>query len=97
MNGWGTDNEFMYQGSGVYTVDIDLSAGATEFKVASDDWSTVNLGNPDGETSNVVTPDSPKTISTSNNNLLIDVPAGTYEFKVEGPDGGNPTLTVTEK
>ena len=97
MNGWGIDNPFMYQGAGVYTVDIDLSAGATEFKVASEDWSTVNLGNPDGETSNAVTPDSPKSIATSNNNLLIDVPAGTYEFKVEGPDGGSPTLTVTEK
>lgn len=97
MNGWGTDNELTYQGNGVYSVDIDLSGGAVEFKVASDDWSTVNLGNPDGVESNTVTPGEGKTLATSNNNLSIDVPAGTYEFKVTGPDGSQPTLTVTEK
>ena len=95
MNGWGTDNELVYQGDGVYTTSITLSAGAVEFKVASDDWATVNLGNPDDAASNEVMVDMPKLIQTSNNNLLIDVDAGTYEFKVEGPDPTKPTITVS--
>ncbi|GGW88054.1 alpha-1,6-glucosidase domain-containing protein [Alteromonas halophila] len=97
MNGWGTDNPLVYQGSGVYTVDIDLGGGSTEFKVASEDWSTVNLGSPDGAASNEVMLDVPKGLAPSNNNLLLDVAAGTYEFRVEGPDAGAPVITVTEK
>ncbi|MEW9796803.1 alpha-1,6-glucosidase domain-containing protein [Alteromonas sp. CYL-A6] len=97
MNGWGTTDALTYLGGGVYSVDIDLDGEPTEFKVASEDWSTVNLGNPDGAASNEVVPGEAKVLGTSNNNLLIDVPAGTYEFRVEGPDAGAPTITVIEK
>ncbi len=95
MNGWGTDNELAYQGGGVYSVEITIS-GANEFKVASEDWATVNLGNPDDAVSNAVTVGEPKVISTSNNNLFIDA-NGTFEFRVEGPDANAPTITVIEK
>ena len=89
---------FEYQGEGVYTADIELSAGSIEFKVASEDWSTVNLGNPNDAASNVVTPSEPKILGASNNNLMIEVAeSGLYEFKVSGPDGNAPTLTVTKK
>jgi hypothetical protein len=98
MNGWGAVDMFEYQGEGVYTADIELSAGSIEFKVASEDWSTVNLGNPNDAASNVVTPSEPKTLGASNNNLMIEVAeSGLYEFKVSGPDGNAPTLTVTKK
>ena len=72
-----------------------LSGGATEFKVASEDWSTVNFGNPDGEASNEVMVDVPKVLGVSNNNLMINAEAGTYCFTVSGPDGSKPVITVT--
>ncbi|MFC3095507.1 pullulanase-type alpha-1,6-glucosidase [Alteromonas sediminis] len=96
MNGWGTDNLFTFQ-EGAYVTDIDVSQGSVEFKVASDDWSTVNLGTPDGDDT-TVTLGVPKVLAPSNNNLLLDFPASaTYEFKVEGPSANSPTITVTEK
>ena len=96
MNGWGTDSQFIYQGEGVYTVQVELSAGSAEFKVASEDWATINLGNPNDAASNVVVPGEAKVLGSSNNNLMIDVTdAGTYEFRVSGPNGAMPSLTVT--
>ena len=98
MNGWGAADMFEYQGEGVYTADIELSAGSIEFKVASEDWSTVNLGNPNDAASNIVTPSEPKILGASNNNLMIEIAeSGLYEFKVAGPDGNAPVLTVTMK
>lgn len=44
MNGWGTDEEFVYQGTRIYTFARVLSPCTYEFKVASEDWSTVNFG-----------------------------------------------------
>lgn len=98
MNGWGVEDMFSYQGEGVYTTDIELSAGSIEFKVASEDWATVNLGNPNDAVSNLVVEGVAKTLGSSNNNLTIEViDGGLYEFKVSGPDGNAPTLTVTMK
>jgi pullulanase/glycogen debranching enzyme len=96
MNGWGTDDTLAYQGDGVYSVDISLGGGAVEFKVASEDWATVNLGAPDGE-SNEVSVGIPYLLAPSNNNLLIDTETGTFEFKVTGPERGAPQVTVTQK
>ncbi|WP_175405046.1 alpha-1,6-glucosidase domain-containing protein [Salinimonas lutimaris] len=95
MNGWSAEDQFTYQGEGLYTLQVELSEGATEFKVASEDWATVNLGNPNEAATNKVLPGLPKTLGSSNNNLLIDVPAGLYEFSVQGPNWTAPTLTVT--
>ena len=98
MSGWGTADQFTYNGAGVYSVNIELSAGTVEFKVASEDWSTVNLGNPNDASSNVVSLETGKSIAGSNNNLVLDVPeSGLYEIVVTGPDGNNPTLTVFKK
>lgn len=44
MNGWGTDNPFTYDGGRIYTVATDITAGSYEFKIASEDWSTVDFG-----------------------------------------------------
>ena len=97
MNGWGTDDELIYQGDGVYAVDITLGGGATEFKVASEDWATVNLGNPEDALTNTVAEGVAKILGSSNNNLMIELAAGTYEFRVTGPDASQPILTVIAK
>ncbi|MEM7420045.1 MAG: alpha-1,6-glucosidase domain-containing protein [Pseudomonadota bacterium] len=98
MNGWGAVDRFSYQGDGIYTAELELSAGSVEFKVASEDWSTVNLGNPNDADSNVVTIGETKILGASNNNLMLEVAeAGLYEFKVTGPDGNSPMLSVTKQ
>ncbi len=98
MNGWGAVDVFSYQGEGVYVTELELSAGSVEFKVASEDWATVNLGNPNDAASNTVTVDEGKVLGGSNNNLLLDVPeAGLYRFTVIGPDGNAPVLTVSKR
>ncbi|MBU3022038.1 alpha-1,6-glucosidase domain-containing protein [Aestuariibacter sp. A3R04] len=98
MNGWGVTDKFTYLGEGVYTADVSLSAGTVEFKVASEDWATVNLGNPNDAASNMVVVGEGKVLGGSNNNLVMEVPAsGLYEFRVTGPDGNAPVLTVTLK
>ena len=96
MNGWGTDDQLVYQGDGVYSVDISLGGGAVEFKVASEDWATVNLGAPDGE-SNEVTAGTPYQLAPSNNNLLINTDTATFKFEVTGPERGSPQVVVTQQ
>lgn len=96
MNGWGTDDELVYQGDGVYSVDIALSAGTVEFKVASDDWSTVNLGAPDGQPTDVNV-GAAFLMATSNNNMRIDTEAATFRFEVTGPVRGAPAVIVTQQ
>ena len=97
MNDWGTVDQFSYDGEGVYTAEIVLDEDSYEFKVASEDWATINFGSPDGVASNEVVPGRPKVLATSNNNLQTVVTAGTYEFRVEGPDWRAPRITITEK
>ena len=55
FNGWGTTHEFVAGSEdGVYTVSLDELSGS--FKVATEDWSTVNLGGNEGDVLAVGTP-----------------------------------------
>lgn len=46
FNAWGLDNPMAYDEATMsYTVDVPLNAGDYEFKIASEDWETVDLGN----------------------------------------------------
>lgn len=44
LNGWGTDNEMVYQGNYTYKTDIVLADGDQEFKFADANWSAYNFG-----------------------------------------------------
>ena len=44
LNDWGTNNELEYQGGRTYIMTMDIEPGNYEFKVASEDWDTVNFG-----------------------------------------------------
>ena len=57
----------------------------------------MNLGNPNTATANTVGTAQPKRLASSNNNLLIDLPAGDYEFRIYGPDGNKPFIVIAEK
>ena len=98
MNGWSTDDELIYDGSGTYSVDINIIGGVdpTAFKVASDDWATVNFGAENADSA-AVTLGEAKTLFTTNDNLTLDVQAdGSFRFTVTGPDGLAPNITVEE-
>ena len=44
MNGWSTDDQLFFDGSHVYSAVLALTPGNYEFKIASEDWSAVDLG-----------------------------------------------------
>lgn len=97
MNGWGEVDALSYQGDASYSVEIAMDAGSYEFKVASGDWSTFNLGAAADDNQVIVA--QPYTLTQgSNDNLMIEVAeSATYVFTVTGPNPDSPTVTVTQK
>ncbi len=97
MNNWGNDgltstDSFSYDGNGVYSIDFTLTAGVQTFKIASTDWSAVNLGFSDvtfAANSIVVTDDS-------GNMTFTTTSAGNYNFKLDA-SGAIPQLTISSK
>lgn len=86
-------NRLVYKGDGIYSVNITLTAGSYSFKVASEDWSTVDKGAPDGTT---VTLGSAVTMN-GGSNLSITIPLdGTYRFELDATNAATPSLTVTD-
>lgn len=94
MNGWGTVDALTYQGASIYHVDIALAAGDNEFKIASSDWSTVDLGAVVADETVVL--DEPKRLASKGANMHFNAPvAATYRFTVTGPDPKSSRLTVS--
>lgn len=105
--GWGADDGnqlgFMATDAGnpaeashTYSLEVNYAGGVAEFKVADEGWGGnygYNYGVEVADTAVVL--GEPLTLVNSNNNILIDVPAGTYIFAFE--DGVTKTMTVTEK
>ena len=95
FTGWGEVDTLSYQGNSLYQVDINLAAGDYEFKVASADWSTVNLGA--NEQSDVVVLSQPyQLVQGSNSNLKLSLSTdGRYRFEVKGPNPNTAIITVS--
>eukprot|EP01093_Parvamoeba_rugata_P019348 TRINITY_DN865_c0_g1_i1.p1 TRINITY_DN865_c0_g1~~TRINITY_DN865_c0_g1_i1.p1 ORF type:complete len:765 (+),score=222.14 TRINITY_DN865_c0_g1_i1:1762-4056(+) len=92
---WGTGDQFTYTGDGLYTFSKQLSAqsDAYEFKVATSDWSTVNLG-AGGDSSEVILgSETPLAASNNNLSLLIET-EGEYRFVVNVNDLEAPFIIV---
>ncbi|KKO45083.1 pullulanase [Arsukibacterium ikkense] len=96
MNGWGEVDAFAYLGANLYSVDISISAGSYEFKVASSDWATVNMGaGADGAT---VTEGNPLRIEASNDNLnMTFADDAVYNFLLDATLTETPELTITKQ
>ncbi|MBM32919.1 MAG: pullulanase [Rheinheimera sp.] len=95
MNDWGENDAFNYAGAGIYSATLNINAGSYEFKVASGDWSAVNLGA--GAAGNQVVVDTPIVIAPSNDNLLLNIPStSAYVFTLNAVNPAAPTLTVSE-
>ena len=99
FNGWGTDNAMTYRGNGVYALDIAVAPAADgphQFKVASEDWATVNLGAANADDANVVV-DAMREIVGDGDNLLLAVDEeGNYRFHLDANDSEAPTLIVVD-
>ena len=94
MNSWGTSDELSYDGNSTYSITVALAAQSYGFKVASEDWSTYNLG---AESADVVFGETASLVQNSQTNFALTVAeAGSYKFTVSGPNPTAPALTVTK-
>lgn len=93
MNGWGTGNSYSYTSDGVYQLSITLDAGTDyEFKIASEDWSTVDFG-ASGDTT--VQLNTTLALMRSGANMhFTPNESGSYVFSLDASDSESPTLTV---
>ena len=93
FNAWGTQHVFASAGRGQWSLLIDLPAGTASFKLASADWSALNLGAAlaagsmaSGQGSRLV---------PMGDNLVLEVPAAaTYRFDIDASDAERPLLRV---
>jgi pullulanase len=93
MNSWSTDHRLAYQGDGIYSVSIPLEAQSYQFKVASEDWSTVDLSSSDTDVqlSELVPLDAP---GGANMNVA-PAAQGTYVFTIDTSNpSADPVLTI---
>lgn len=97
MNGWGTDNMVVFKGAARYATAIALEVGDYEFKVASEDWATVNLGAAEGASTQVTPGEAYSSVAEGGGNLSITIDAaGTYRFQVDGAKNVPPALLVEQ-
>lgn len=93
--GWdaAAGNRFVYQGAGLYTLALTISAGDYVFKVAETNWSNPNLGAPEAAIG-VAT----DLIQGSNDNIAVKIPAtGDYLLTVNTTKADAITVTVDSK
>lgn len=90
MNGWATSTAFEYVKEGVYQVSAYLQLGEYEFKFASDDWATVNLG------FGSVTDNSGLLQDAGGNFKLTLSEAGLWHFVLNASDTAHPSLSLSQ-
>ncbi|MBT1446366.1 pullulanase-type alpha-1,6-glucosidase [Shewanella sp. JM162201] len=94
MNGWGTANAMSYVGGGEYRVAISLAAGNYEFKLASEDWNTVDFGALSADVA-VVDEGVSESLAAKGANLKFSVTtAATYVFALDASNKELPQLKV---
>lgn len=92
-SGWGADagNQVVYEGDSIYALSVAMTPGTYQFKVASSDWSTFNLG----AAADVTLGQDVTLTQGSNDNLHITIAtAGTYRFEVDTRNAAAPKLRV---
>ena len=95
MNGWGTDDALVFKGAARHAAVVELAAGAYEFKVASEDWATVNMGAAEGEANAVALGTAFTGLTQGGGNLTIEIAEeGRYRFLLDGGRNIPPALTV---
>jgi pullulanase len=93
-------NKLAYESNGVYAVTLKLAPGNYQFKVASEDWSTVDRGVAPANPAVVL--GAPKTLQpggggTDSVNLTIQITQlGDYRFELNAVNPAAPILTVSD-
>ncbi|MBT8135717.1 MAG: pullulanase-type alpha-1,6-glucosidase [Gammaproteobacteria bacterium] len=100
FNDWGaTDELTMVDATNFETILTVATAGSYEFKIAAEDWATVNCGGPQDLGAAMSTDiGAPTVLSCGGNpsNLVADFAvAGDYQFSINTANRNNPTLTVS--
>ncbi len=91
-SGWdaNTGNQLTYEGNSVYAISVALNAQAYEFKVASSDWTAVNLG-----AAQAVVLGENITLQNNGSNIAFTVDtAATYRFVVDARNPDAPVIKV---
>jgi pullulanase len=97
MNEWDVlvANAFTYNDDGTYSVTEPLTAETYEFKIATEDWATVNLGAATADDITVGLDTAVNLLQDSSDNFFLTiVDDGSYVFVVDASDPDAPTLTV---
>lgn len=94
FNGWGLGHEMKFDTvENEYVAFVELTPGAHEFKIASADWATVDLGYADDGVVEVGVPEPIAQVSYGNLSLEV-ADAAVYSFKFNVSDPGNLTVLV---
>jgi hypothetical protein len=94
FNGWGLGHKMTFDGvENQYVAYVELTSGGHEFKIASADWATVDLGAADD---GIVDLGVPEPIAhVSHGNLYLEVAdAAVYSFKFDVSDPDHLTVLV---
>ncbi|MHC5112508.1 MAG: alpha-1,6-glucosidase domain-containing protein, partial [Planctomycetota bacterium] len=96
MNNWDESTPLTLTGISDYIAVVDLTAGTTyEFKIATLDWSTVNLGAATGDDITVSLGTAVNLAQGSQENFFVTIAdSGSYVFVVDASDPDAPTLTI---
>ena len=87
-------NQLVYEGNSIYALSVAMTPGDYMFKVASSDWSTVNLGSA----TPAVLGESVTLTPGSNDNLLLSVTtAANYRFVVDARNPDAPVIKVYQE
>ncbi|MBD1388504.1 pullulanase-type alpha-1,6-glucosidase [Neiella sp. HB171785] len=91
MNDWGTANETLFVGEGVYSTNISLDAGSYEFKFADADWADVNYG-----FGGITEGADSLALSDAGGNISVTIEtAGIYKFDVDANNTDQLVVTVS--
>jgi CubicO group peptidase (beta-lactamase class C family) len=93
LNDWGTTLPLASQAGHRHVVDVDLPAGPMTFKLASEDWSSLDFGAMPGD--EALAPGVTKTLLFAGKNLQTLLPqAGRWRLVVDSARAWQPTLTM---
>lgn len=98
LNGWGDTTPFVYQGNNVYIAELEVTAGDYEFKVATSDWSTINLGAASADAKEATLTNGVTLQQDSQDNLTMTFSVdATYVFVIDANDVSAPVIRVRNK
>lgn len=93
LNDWGTSLPLQSQPGHRHVAELDLPAGPVSFKLASQDWSSLDFGTLPGD--EALAPGVTKTLQFAGQDLQILLPqAGRWRLVVDSTQAWRPTLTL---